>query len=254
MDEFVAATEPEGGWRGRPWDHRFVPAGDGNEVRIAVDDAGRPVLDEDGDMILSGPGLGHVPHKVHPVGFPASVVQVSLDGLDADARQAVEGAVEVATDFGHPWVGTEHLVVSILRNSPEVAARVRGLPDVSSIERAIAEFYEGAEWRDARLEKVASRREGRRPRPPRPDPPPWNHALDLTLDRARAMAKREDRPEAGVEHLLIADMLGDRCLSLMLLERVGVDVGPVRQRLSELREWRQLLQLVVEAESAPEPS
>lgn len=154
--EWTEAVEPPEGWPPRPWDHRLFVADDGAHERLAVDADGHPLLDADGDEVLSGPGFDHRLVKK----------RVDLDPIEPEARRLhepddapamtalLEAAGLLAVRNGHTWIGDEHLAVVLLEagHVPDRAVT----RDPARLRAAIARFYDGP-LADARLRLVARR-------------------------------------------------------------------------------------------------
>ncbi len=205
---FMAATEPAEGWETRPWDHWFMEGPDGAWDRVAVSTDGTPVLDADGDEVMSGPGFEHAVVKVLPgTDLDAPRPAPSFDHLDAEAAAVVSSAVDEAARWGHPWVGDEHLAVTLLA----------GTDDAHALDRAIAAFYEGP-WADRRLEIVGERRRGgdfvRQP----------DAAYSWTDSVAQTIAAGTD-----LRSLRRALLAKEHSLPLILLEQSGFDATHLTQ-------------------------
>jgi ATP-dependent Clp protease ATP-binding subunit ClpA len=92
----------------------------------------------------------------------------------AEAREAVVFAKEDAGRLRHPWLGTEHLLLGLLRRTDTPASRVLSSLGVtaSSAEQALLEgFGPAPSGRDLGEEDEQALRTRRRPAPPnRGDP------------------------------------------------------------------------------------
>ena len=182
---FVPATEPERGWPDRPWDHWFVAGPDGKWDRVAVDPKGDPVLDADGDEVMTGPGFGHAVVKVMPgrgderPPRPRPDVTACGPGVAGLLERAADGAAF----HGHPWVGDEHLALALAERGLLTFEGVPVQPE--EVDEAIARFYDGP-WTAARLRVVAARRKVQ-PFTRQPDDTrAWTWALETTIEAANA--------------------------------------------------------------------
>jgi hypothetical protein len=188
--DFIPAVEPAGGWPERPWDHWFIHQNDSRD-RVAVDERGEPVIDADGDEVMSGPGFNFEVVKLRPRDEPEPPEQPDpRPDANAGVAQLLDAALNYAGWFGHPWVGEEHLGLAL-------AARGE-LADITEARLAegVARFYEGP-WADARLLIVRARREGR-PFSRQPDANfSWTWSLNCSLRDAAAPT-----PAALADHLL----------------------------------------------------
>jgi hypothetical protein len=128
----------------------------------------------------------------------------TLDGLSADARAAVELAREEADRFGHTYVGTEHLLLGLLRQD-EPGARV------------LAEQGAGLE----RVRHAVGAIIGRGERPhvgeTQLTPRAW-HVVDL----ARVESRWRGHDAVGPEHLLLGLIREGEGIAWGVLESLGV--------------------------------
>jgi ClpA/ClpB-like protein len=144
--------------------------------------------------------------------------------VTAEARSAVTFAREEARAMGAEVVGTEHVLLGILRCQRSHATwALRAL---------------GARLDDARAAAeptVAPGESG----PPGDEPrhPAWRgmspHARRV-LERSLEEALERGEGYIGVEHLLLAVLRDDRGGAAQTLRRMDIDPGEIRSRLSEL--------------------
>lgn len=173
--DFTPAVEPEGGWPQRPWDHWQLNSRPGRVSRVAVVD-GEPVLDAEGDEVMSGPGFQHEVVKVLPAKLddrpvPELRPYEELPGL---LGELLREAKQESDYFGHIWVGDEHLGLALAaRGAP-------GIPAFEDLEAGIARFYEGP-FAEGRIAMVGSRRAGS-PFPRDPVPKTFSYALEQLLE------------------------------------------------------------------------
>ncbi|HVL81347.1 MAG TPA: Clp protease N-terminal domain-containing protein [Actinomycetota bacterium] len=240
---FRESHPPPGGFPPFPWDHVYLSHPDGREARVAVDLDGTPMMDAHGDLVMTGPGFGHRPVKAEFMQRTPSP-DLETEDLTPDGRSIVDRAYEVSRDHGHPWVGTEHLVLAILLEDPALGERF-ALPPVAEVEAGVARFYDGPAW-EARLERVAARREGRLPRTPS-NGPSWNMALANTVRGAVGLARSSGSRAAGPLHLLVADLRTGRSFVVLRLQQEGRDVGEIVRRAKSTTEWLPLITAVDEA-------
>jgi ATP-dependent Clp protease ATP-binding subunit ClpC len=122
------------------------------------------------------------------------------------ARHAVALAQGEALELGHPYVGTEHLLLALLREGDCVAARVLASFGVTA-ERARTEV----------LRRVPSGHEARGPQ--LPFSPRAKKALELSLQHALALGHNY----VGTEHVLLGIADTDEGQGAHVLGDLGVD-------------------------------
>ena len=164
------------------------------------------------------------------VGRGDAVVQGAIGFTPPAKKVMVESAIEEARLLGHNYVGTEHLLLGLLRDSDGVAARVLQQADVGL---------------PALRDQVVHMLGSRPPEPPNrltpPGTPRWVPLLPLAdevshviLPLANAEARRVVAPAIGPEHLLLG-MLRDAGPSRVtaVLKKKGVTLEWLRKRLAE---------------------
>ena len=133
------------------------------------------------------------------------------------AREVVVGSQEEARSLHHGYVGTEHLLLGLLRQGDGVAARALRAAGVSA---------------------EAARREvldiiGRGQQVPRghiPFTPRAKKVLQLSLREARQL----DHLYIGTEHLLLGLLREGQGVAAQILSRLGADADTVREHVAEL--------------------
>ena len=133
------------------------------------------------------------------------------------ARRAVEWADEEARDLGHGYVGTEHLLLGLLRE--EVAVRVLEALDIGS--GTVRERIIGVV---GRCETGTS---GRRPLTPRA-----REALELAEEEALRLGY--DCAETG--HILLGLVRESKGAAAQVLYRMGADEESVRREVARILE------------------
>ena len=131
------------------------------------------------------------------------------------ARRAVEWADEEARDLGHGYVGTEHLLLGLLRE--EVAVRVLEALDMGSgtVRKRIIRVV-------GRCETGTS---GRRPLTPRA-----REALELAEEEA--LRSGYDCPETG--HILLGLVRASKGTAAHVLYKIGADEESVRREVTRI--------------------
>jgi ATP-dependent Clp protease ATP-binding subunit ClpA len=87
-------------------------------IRAARSDRTVP---DDGRTLAVDQPAGHEPSPEH-----ASQAADSLPPYDEDAKRAMSDALAVALEFGHNYIGTEHLLLGLYRNADSTAAWILG--------------------------------------------------------------------------------------------------------------------------------
>lgn len=123
------------------------------------------------------------------------------------ASQVLEDAKQAAKGMGHNYVGTEHLLVALIRN-PGVAAEVLRANGVE--EEKILDLVD--ELISSNATVLLSEREEFTPR------------AQKIIDRAQEEAERMGVAQAGTEHLLIAILKETDCIAVRLLNTKGINV------------------------------
>jgi ornithine carbamoyltransferase len=151
------------------------------------------------------------------------------------ARRCVFFAQEEAARLGENYVGTEHLLLGLVRESDSVAARVLGRMDVplgkirSDIERQVTKG-KGNLGKDMQLTPRAKR------------------AIDLAYEEARQL----DNNYIGTEHLLLGLIREGDGLAARVLVKLGAGLERARDVVREMQEGEeQTRPRVPRAEQAP---
>ena len=130
------------------------------------------------------------------------------------ARASLTLAQDEAQRFRHPYIGTEHLILGLLRVDDCVATRVlRNLGAEPSKVRTAAEFIIG------RGDRPVVGDVGLTPRAKR--------VIELAIDEARRM----DHHSIGTEHLLLRLVREGQGLAAGVLESLGVNLDTVRREV-----------------------
>ena len=133
------------------------------------------------------------------------------------ARQVVVLAQEEARSLKHNYIGTEHLLLGLLREEEGVAARV-----LDGLEVSVEEV------RAAVVRIVGSGEES--PQGQIPFTPRAKKVLELALREALSLGHNY----IGTEHILAALVEDDEGIPARTLRRIGVDLGAFRGDLAAL--------------------
>lgn len=137
--------------------------------------------------------------------------------LDADCEQIVrQVAQEIAKEFGLDFVGTEHILLAILRRNKGVGAEVLhgfGL-DEHLVRADVEEIMQRAKedtWVLGRL----------------PGSPHYRNVVALAIDEAAQLEAKE----IGTEHLVLGLLREEGSTAQRVLDQRGVTLKECRQRI-----------------------
>jgi ribosomal protein L37AE/L43A len=152
---------------------------------------------------------------------------LALDGFFVDARDVMSLAQEEARAFGHDYLGTEHLLLGLLRTEHGLAARLLSAIGVD-LERgrtAVRELLGGA----TSMTRPSHRGRGT-PHPHMPLRP--TERLKKVLDLARREAKSSRSTHVGGEHLLLGLAREGGGLGARVLAQFGVGYHQLSERVN----------------------
>src|SRR5690349_4618789 len=141
----------------------------------------------------------------------------NFDKFTERARKVLSLAQEEAQRFNHPYIGTEHLLLGLVREGEGVAARVLTnmgvqLPKVRSAVEFIIGRGEGAVIGDIGLTPRAKK------------------VIELAVDEAR----RLNHHYIGTEHLLLGLVREGEGIAAGVLESLGVNLEKVRAQVMQV--------------------
>src|ERR1700742_3869817 len=138
-----------------------------------------------------------------------------FDKFSERARKVLQLAQEEAQRFNHNYIGTEHLLLGLVREGDGVAAKVLNNLGVElSKVRSAVEFIIG------RGEKSVSGEIGLTPRAKK--------VIELAVEEARRM----NHSYIGTEHLLLGLVREGEGIASGGLESLGVSLDKVRQQVN----------------------
>jgi ATP-dependent Clp protease ATP-binding subunit ClpA len=141
--------------------------------------------------------------------------------LTEKAQAVLVATNAVATELGHGWIGTEHLVLGLARlERDDRAAGPRVLRELGPGEQAV---------RDHVLKRLPPTR--RRGDHQLLDESPYPSALRLVLERASQAALRRGGGGIGSEHLLIGLLEESSCAGARFLGELDVTLDKVLRQL-----------------------
>ena len=126
------------------------------------------------------------------------------------ASQAVRLAEEASRELGHGSVGTEHLLLGLLREGTGVAFRV--LSECGVKEEKVKEL----------MEELISGRAATRTKEDA-----WTPRAERVLENSCEEAARFKAPLVGTEHILIAIIRENDCVATRILNTMGASVQKI---------------------------
>lgn len=162
---------------------------------------------------------------------PESIDRDRFDKFTDRARRVLTLAQEEAKRLRHNYIGTEHLLLGLVREGEGVAVKVLNNlgVELQQIRKAI-EFITGSGDRDASGEVGLT--------------PRAKHAIELAVDEARRLSHHY----VGTEHLLLGLLRGEG-IAASVLENLGVKLEKARAELLQV-----LAQMRGDATSTPASS
>jgi len=152
-----------------------------------------------------------------PVTGPAMSTNEMLDKFTERARTVFELAHEEAARFNHNYIGTEHLLLGLVREGDGIAARVLANLGVQLTKvRSAVEFIIG------HGDGLIVGQPGLTPRSRR--------VIELSMDEAR----RLNNHYIGTEHLLLGLVREGEGIAAGVLESLGVSLERVRQSVMQV--------------------
>lgn len=146
----------------------------------------------------------------------------TFDQFTRQAKQVMQFAQEEARGFNHPYIGTEHILLGVLRDSESIAAQVLTALHIKLLTaRQTVEFLVGVV------------------QGPEAEHPAWTARALHVIERAHEEAARLKHKEVSSEHVLLALVRSGEGLATGVLDILGVSLEQVRsQVLQALRESR----------------
>ena len=136
--------------------------------------------------------------------------------LDDAALRVIRLAQEEAGELDHNYVGTEHLLVGLIREHESVAARDLMRRGISlAAVRALVEETVG--------------RDEEPPSGPLPFTPRARRVLERTLRRTRRLGIERARPE----HLLLGLLREEDCVAVQILVDLGADLDGIFDQMTK---------------------
>ncbi len=133
------------------------------------------------------------------------------------AGTALNSAISAAREMGHTYIGTEHMVLGLLREGSGVAATVLASNGITALAyaRKILETESGGSYSTLTPDDFTPRGKA---------------ALDLALADAAMTGQRL----AGTEHILTAILRDDTSVAVRLLQQLGARPAEMLMRLAQV--------------------
>ena len=146
-----------------------------------------------------------------------------FDKFTERARKVLQYAQEEAQRFQHNYIGTEHLLLGLIREEEGVAAEV-----LESLGTELGQIRTAVEFIIGRGDRIVLGSIGLTPRAKK--------VIELAVDEARRM----NHHYIGTEHLLLGLIREGEGIGAGVLESLGIRLGKVRQRTLEVLQQKQV--------------
>jgi cyclic pyranopterin phosphate synthase len=157
-----------------------------------------------------------------------------MERLSEQAKNVMLLAQEEAATYRQPLVGTEHILLALIRTPESVAARV-----LASCEVTVPRVREGVEL----LAGYGSRRH-----PAEGSPMKWTKRTQEIFELADRLSRAAGQPSLETEHLLLALLEIPGSAALGVLQTLGVERGMLYAKMRAA-----LRRQTHEAQSEPQP-
>jgi ATP-dependent Clp protease ATP-binding subunit ClpA len=164
-----------------------------------------------------------VRHEVERLLEPGPTVPTSAQlPFTPRAKKVLDFALEESTSLGHSYIGTEHLLLGLLREDEGMAAQVL---------RNLKVKIEDARHETLELLGIGP---AERSGTPSAEPLGLTAAASHVLDDARAEAVKRHAGAIDVGHLALALLAADQGFLGSALETLGIPPGPVRAMVRQI--------------------
>ncbi len=133
------------------------------------------------------------------------------------ARKVIILAQDEAVRLKHNYIGTEHLLLGLLREREGIAAKILDSLDVTveTVRNELEGYIEHNEYQGTAEVAFTSRAK---------------RVLELALDETRRLGHNY----VGTEHILLGILREGQGVGAQILKRLGIDLETVRMRLSQI--------------------
>ena len=135
------------------------------------------------------------------------------------ARHALNGALKAASDLGHTYIGSEHLLLSLLTDETSIAAKML--------------TNHGANYDDIRSSVIHLAGEGACTHLTANDMTPRTRRI---IEQSAILSAREAQNYIGTEHLLGALLGESDCVAVRILSSIGISCDDIRRDLKKFLE------------------
>src|SRR5216684_618250 len=150
-------------------------------------------------------------HQTHPINRREQAMNERFDKFTERARKVLTLAQEEATRFNHNYIGTEHLLLGLVREGEGVAAKV-----LSNLGVELNQVRYAVEAIIGRGDRIVLGEIGLTPRAKK--------VIELAVDEAQ----RLNHYYIGTEHLLLGLVREGEGIAAGVLESLGVNLEKVR--------------------------
>lgn len=131
------------------------------------------------------------------------------------AQNALNSALEAARDFGHDYIGSEHLLIGLLKEEDCIAAKVLGERSVTA--EKVGEIVESISGKGSRSNAGAQ------------DMTPRTKRI---IETSSYMALRSGQNYIGTEHILLALLSESDCVAVRILSSLGCNIREIYEELT----------------------
>ena len=142
---------------------------------------------------------------------------LNTDKFSRKTLRLIEGAVRSASELGHTYIGSEHMLLSISEDGSTKAADIL--------------VENGVVYDELRREMIALVGQGS---PTMLDQRSLTTALRRILDNACMIAASDKKKQAAPEHLLAAMIKESSCSAFTLLKKLNADIAGICEGLNRL--------------------
>jgi ATP-dependent Clp protease ATP-binding subunit ClpC len=133
------------------------------------------------------------------------------------ARRVLVYAQEEARELGHDFIGTEHILLGLIREGDGMAAKALGALEIT---------YDAVREKVTVLTELASNSS--------PGSPPFTPRAKKVMEMALRESIRFDHNYVGTEHLLLGIVRQDDCTAVRTLNDLGFEMSDIESQVVQL--------------------